>query len=276
MDKNKVQLCIILRDGTISIPFLSLRSVDDYTGYYENYIDIFEELNKTLELDIPERYFQDVCILYQHYSLKFGRTTTVCLPVKLNSDDYDTNDLKVKFGAYLKEDYRRIRLFDIRYLKSDIMQNYLYTGKGMTDIGIDHAINSYFATDSYKKKRDVYFTLKELGQEVVIRKKKDIDDKTFKRMADFTSDDIYLNGLIEFSKKGEEEYSRAMELMASQDLEEIDKKVHHPYYGMVDGIKDSQANLEKELVLVYSTGLSIEEIKILANRDYNKRSKGSR
>ena len=79
-----------------------------------------------------------------------------------------------------------------------------------------------------------------------------------------------------FSKKGEEEYSLAMELMASQDLEELDKKVHHPYYGMVDGLRDKQSTLEKELILVHSTGLSIEELKNLANRDYNRRSKGSR
>lgn len=278
MDKNRVQLCIIMKDGAISIPFLTLRGVDDYTRYYEDNIDIFNEINEILELDIPDRYFQDVCILYQHYSLKYGKTTTVYLPVKLKRDNYDSNDLKKKLREYLKEDYRRIKLFDIRYLKSETMQNYLHTGKGMTDIGIDYAVESYFATNSYKKKRDTYFALKDLGQEVAVREDdgKDILDKSFKSMTDFTTDDIYLNGLIEFSKKGEEEYSRAMELMASQDLEELDKKVHHPYYGMVDGLRDKQSTLEKELILVHSTGLSIEELKNLANRDYNRRSKGSR
>ena len=55
MDKNRVQLCIIMKDGAISIPFLTLRGVDDYTRYYEDNIDAFFRSSTYCLLSIEEK-----------------------------------------------------------------------------------------------------------------------------------------------------------------------------------------------------------------------------
>ena len=196
-----------------------------------------------------------------------------------SSTGYGYNDIgrdKVEkvFADYLIEDYDRIKEFDIRYISSKPIQDYLYGNGTLMPYDIYHAVESYFERDSYGKKRSAYFTLKKNKRKVYIRRVDNIHLREKNPLLKATFDDEYLDNLARYARQGEEEYDYVMDIIAGSDIEEIERKTTDKHYGVVDSVYDSMKDDITKLELF--TGRNIYELRDIANREIKRSGKNTR
>lgn len=275
MNNNKVILKIITsNDEDINIPFIRLQELDDYTMLFDNQEELVGKLISLLETPINTKQVRHVLVECTPTNKNGRPYKAKCLPIKYRKDNYDSNNLKKVFADYLIGDYDRIKEFDIRYISSKPIQDYLYGSGTLTPYNIYHAVESFFERDSYGKKRSVYFTLKKNKCKVHIREVDDIYLREKNPLLKASFDDEYLDNLARYARQGEEEYDYVMDIIAGNDIEELERKTTDKHYGVIDSVYDSMKDDIKILELF--TRKSIYELRDIANREIKRSGKNIR
>lgn len=267
---NRVSLNIIYENRVLSIPFKDLKSLDMFTINYNSYIELFNVLNKILDLKLDVNKFKDVYISYS-YKRRNGKMATCELPIRLSMDDYDIDDLKKVYADYYKDNHMRILATrdGIRHVKHDAIRTFNARSRDVTDSDIDSAVNSYF-DGSYKKYRDAYFTVVKSGYTVKNNEYFDKDNRT--DLSKYQTDNEYFNYLRRYANTSDEGHDKAIEILSGYDVDELKRN------GM-NGLFDNEEISKKEDDLEIDTlsiealsGKSLEELRdlIISYRDnYN-------
>lgn len=176
---DEVYLVLQYERQTIYIPFSKLEYVDEFTCGYEDRLELCAIINKYLELAIPQDEMLDAYLsenIYktnddnQEYEKRY-------LGVKYKRDNYDVEDLKNKLASFMK--YKKDKIFVFRGLKQ-VIKNYKnkYRGdKTLLDADYDKIARAYLGVD-YKRQKECYFKLKDMGYKIKINKLKENPTKT--------------------------------------------------------------------------------------------------
>lgn len=260
---KEIYLKLDTTNGVITIPFIGLSEVDDFTVRYDNLKELVITLIKILNLDIDLYDVENVYLSEEKYKKGFDLS---CLSIKYKRDNFNEDSLMDIFCDYLEKDPKRIWKSKIRYVKTNGMLNFINTGI-ISKFEIKNAIKAYLNdSGEYKKKRDIYFFLKGiLGDKLKIRIDATYDDD-ITRNTDLTNydveDDSYLSYLIELYRRGDYQFDEAMEQIAKSDLYELEKLLKTGGYGIVDGVSDNNNLIYKDIkMLEKCTGSSVEDLK---------------
>lgn len=258
-----IYLKIETNDGVITIPFLGMKEVDDFTVLYRNMGELVSSLIKFLQLPIELYDVADVYLTYYKYNRKRDDD---CFSIKYQGDNFNKISLQEAFVTYLKDDLKRIFTSDIRYVKTEGILNYYGTGM-ISTYDLERAVLKFFAEGTgYKRMRDTYFLIKDsvrVGIDWVPEATMEgLDRRDLSTYS--TGEDNHLNYLIELSKKGEEEFDKAMDEIGQADLEEIRGLLRSGDYGIVDGASSDYQTLNskrKRMSLEENTGISIADLR---------------
>ena len=184
---------------------------------------------------------------------------------------YDINNLKVVFSSYLKEDFQRIMRFDIRYLQTPAFINFVHGNGVLTERDIDFGVEAFLKDGNYMKARDIYFGLKYSKRKVKTLPKR-IGYNLSQDLDKHYTRDTYLSSLLDYAKQGDEEYAKAMEIIASYDLEQLDSLVDSKEGKIVDGLYGYTDISYGDIVLLeLATQLNINTLVTLANSSIRKK-----
>lgn len=276
MAKDEILLFIITDRGNIAIPFRNLLEVDNYMVRFENVSELLQKIGKIVKKDLSSLRVIDSYIEYNYDYRTTGGNVDLNgkLPIKYKGDNYDDDSLIKGFVEYLKGDYQRIKQFNIKFIKVPAIESYIRGNGTLTDEDIDMAVNAYFKDGNYKKRREVYFKLKRFGKKVKINKYHENKVSGNGDLSKFEINDEYLSSLADYARKGEEEYQNVMEIISLYDIDDLNKKMKNPYYGVVDGMADyDQAFSSDILALESATGISIQQLEKIINGSIKERRK---
>ena len=269
--KNATYLFIVTTKGVITIPFPSVKIADEYTTNFNDQNELISKLSKILQLDITQDDILDTYLEWQRYDARNRTIVSSKLPIKYQSDNYDINNLKVVFSSYLKEDFQRIMRFDIRYLQTPAFINFVHGNGVLTERDIDFGVEAFLKDGNYMKARDIYFGLKYSKRKVKTLPKR-IGYNLSQDLDKHYTRDTYLSSLLDYAKQGDEEYAKAMEIIASYDLEQLDSLVDSKEGKIVDGLYGYADISYGDIVLLeLATQLNINTLITLANSSIRKK-----
>lgn len=269
--KNATYLFIVTTKGVITIPFPSVKIADEYTVNFNDQNELISKLSKILQLDITQDDILDTYLEWQRYDARNRTIVSSKLPIKYQSDNYDINNLKVVFSSYLKEDRQRIMRFDIRYLQTPTFINFVHGNGVLTERDIDFGVEAFLKDGNYMKARDIYFGLKYSKRKVKTLPKR-IGYNLSQDLDKHYTRDTYLSSLLDYAKQGDEEYAKAMEIIASYDLEQLDSLVDSKEGKIVDGLYGYADISYGDIVLLeLATQLNINTLITLANSSIRKK-----
>ena len=269
--KNATYLFIVTTKGVITIPFPSVKIADEYTVNFNDQNELISKLSKILQLDITQDDILDTYLEWQRYDARNRTIVSSKLPIKYQSDNYDINNLKVVFSSYLKEDFQRIMRFDIRYLQTPAFINFVHGNGVLTERDIDFGVEAFLKDGNYMKARDIYFGLKYSKRKVKTLPKR-IGYNLSQDLDKHYTRDTYLSSLLDYAKQGDEEYAKAMEIIASYDLEQLDSLVDSKEGKIVDGLYGYADISYGDIVLLeLATQLNINTLITLANSSIRKK-----
>jgi len=266
---NSVFLNIETNYGDIRIPFMGLKELDYFTVGYNDSEELINSLIKVLDLPML---FSDVSRIYIDGKDYTNNGNSSINYIKYRGDNYDMESVQNMLSLYLRQDHRRIRFCDVRYVKTDSMIRF-NAGMSITDREINMAINSFlkdrYGNYIYKKVRDMYFLVKNFG-----------GVKINKLYADYIStydvnlskveakEDDFYQYLIEYSSHGENEFEKAIDELSIIELENIKSTIEDG--NLFDGIKkEEDYELVEDINALESlTGLSIESLKKIVSSGY--------
>lgn len=260
-------------EGIVTIPFKSMQDVDLFTVMYLDSNSLFNGLIEILGLKLDNVTLFNTYLTDDKYKRSIDEK---CYSVKYRGDNFNVESLKNAFVTYLYNDFNRILSTDIRYVKIEPIVNYFGTGM-IRRHELEMAVNRFFAPGTgYKRKRDTYFLLKQVIENIDQNDKGNPDaniriiiDKVDLGVSDKASEmdltkysmgeDDHLNNLIELSIRNPELCDRIMDEIAQSDLEDIKRYLKS---GIVDGSSDLVQLMEREIMLLeQATGLSIDELR---------------
>ena len=259
--KKEIYLKIDTSEGIITIPFLGIEEVDNFTIMYSNIRELGNRIIKLLRLSIDFNDIVDIYLSYDKYNM--GRDNK-CFNIKYRCDNFNIESLKEAFAKYLKDDLRRIFMTDIRYVKTAGILRYFDSGI-IDGYEIDNAVRIFFAPGTgYKRKRDIYFLIKDEVSididEVALKYLDKVDRKDLSMYS--KGEDGYFSYLVEYSKKGREEYEKVMDEIGQSDLEDISRFLNRSRIGIVDGVSNESKTMDIEIMLLEeNTGLSIDSLR---------------
>ena len=275
-EKDEILLFIITDRGNIAIPFKNLLEVDSYTIRFENILELLKKIGKIVKKDLSSLRVIDSYLEY-NYNYRTTRENVDLngkLPIKYKDDNYDADNLITGFAEYLKGDYQRIKQFNIKFVRVPAIENYIRGNGILTDEDIDMAVNAYFKDGNYKKRREVYFKLKNFGKKIIINKYREDKVSGNGDLSKFEINDEYLSSLADYARKGEEEYQNVMEIISLYDIDDISKKMKNPHYGVIDGMADYDQVFSSDIVaLEMATGISIQDLEKIINGSIKERRK---
>lgn len=155
----------------VYLPFRKLEYVDAFTCGYEDRVELCDTINRYLELGIPREEILDAYLsenIYktgddnQEYEKRY-------LAIQYKHDNYDVEDLKNKLASFMK--YKKDKVFIFSGLKQ-VVKNYKnkYRGdKTLLDVDYDKIARAYLGVD-YKRQKECYFKLKDMGYKIRINK----------------------------------------------------------------------------------------------------------
>lgn len=271
--------------GVITIPFLGMREVDRFTVMYSDK-SLVNGLIEILGLSLENGDITDVYLTYDKYNR--GKDDG-CFPIKYMDDNFNFESLEKAYVTYLKNDKKRILSTDIRYVRTEPILKYFGTGM-IENYEIENAVRKFFADGTgYKRKRDTYFLIKKVIENV--DKDKDNKDANITIIIDKvnfgTSDKVseidlgkystggedHLNDLIELYRRYPELSDKIMDEIGQSDLEDIKRYLKS---GIVDGASDPSRLIEREIALLeQTTGLSIDELRT-NNTGFGRRRRSRR
>ena len=271
---EEILLFIITDKGNMAIPFRSLLEVDNYMIRFEDINEFIQKISKIINRNLSSLRVVDSYLEYNYKTSNGGKNLKGRLPIKYNDDNYDDDNLITGFAEYLKGDYQRIKQFNIKFVRVPAIENYIRGNGILTDEDIDMAVNAYFKDGNYKKRREVYFKLKNFGKKIRINKYREDKVSGNGDLSKFEINDEYLSSLADYARKGEEEYQNVMEIISLYDIDDISKKMKNPHYGVIDGMTDYDQVFSSDIVaLEMATGISIQDLENIINGSIKERRK---
>ena len=258
--ENKVFLNIDTTRGLVVIPFDKLRDVDLFTEGYDNETELIESLNNILDLSLDISEVINIYISGRRFELTRNSSLS---HIKYSSDNYNLDSLKSMLSLYLKQDHRRIRYCDVRFVQTRAMIDF-NAGNPISDNDIDAAVSIYLES-GYKKERDMYFMIKDFA--TIKTDKLTKEERTKENISKMhAEEDSVVQYFIELASRDNNMLEKALDELSKLDLEEISKALDTKQYAPVDGlatpiIKDDE--YEHRHALEVLTGLDIHEIKEL-------------
>lgn len=259
-------------DGKIiSIPFGKLKDIDKYTMNYKDRKVFLTKLISILGLDIDIDFVNRVYLVKETDRIdEFDYET--CLPIRYSEDNYDIDSLRENFIWYLQQDHRRLRAFDIIYVKLPWIVDFKDGKKDISNDEIKLTVNTYFR-DNYSGIRKIYFDIKnecDIKKDNFQLSNKKIDREELSNLE--SNEDDYLQYLIELSSRSEEDRLRAISELSLMDMEELVVKLSSKTYGVLDGVSDIDAVKNDEIKeLEQLVGMNIEDIRKIANKSLGRR-----
>ena len=168
---NEIYLVLEYEHRIIYIPFRKLEYVDEFTCGYDSPQALCKIINDYLELGIPEDEMLDAYLSENIYKINddMQEFDKRYLAIQYTRDLYDYNDLQVKFGNFIR--YNSAKTYAFSGLDKVITnyRNKYRDGKALLDKDPDKISQAYLGTD-YKRKKECYFKLKDMGYHVKINK----------------------------------------------------------------------------------------------------------
>ena len=261
--ENKVFLNIDTKRGMVVIPFDSLKKLDLFTIGYDNELQLINSLSKILELDLK---IEDVLNIYIS-GKRFEHTRNSSLNcIKYSSDNYNIDSLGDMLSLYLKQDHRRIRYCDVRFVKIDSMIRF-NAGYQISDKDIDFAVKVFLNNkekDNYKKQRDMYFLVKKFGN--VKSDKLSRGERDRLSLSEMNAQgDSFVQYLVELAGRDNDKLVKALDELSKVDLEDISRLMDGKNYAPFDGlVNNDETEIEEDrYALEMLTNLRIDEIKDL-------------
>jgi len=256
--EKRVMLNIDTKNGHYVIPFLDLKKLDGFTAGFKNEEEMIETLNRILDLSID---MEDIVRIYISSDRYKERDNSSLSCIKYSGDNFNIDSLRDMFSLYLKQDHRRIRRSDVRFVNTDNMLRF-QAGKPISDKGIDVAVKVFLSMD-YKKQRDVYFMIRDFGSvriDKVVRDMEDTKENDLSKSESYNEE--FIQYLVELAGRGEEYLDKAMEELSKVDLEDISRSLEKGGLGIFDSLGATFSEFDEDTyVLVEYTGMSIEELK---------------
>lgn len=273
---DKIILTVRYGNGQIiSVPFPDLKSCDEFTMGFDGVEELGVVLNKILRLGIKQPQAVDAYINYKYRSRGNNEEKIQHLDVKYSVDVYDYEELKTAYAQFFQDDRRRINNAKngIWHVNHESVREFIQGYKNISDESIVRAVNSYL-DGSYKKGRDTYFLLKRKGYIIRSKKKEDNTNPMRRNLSSFEARNSYYAYLREYSKLGEEEYAKAMDMLAGEDMDDLRHGMVNSQYGVFDGAVQNNSevvtNLSDEMMsLEELSGKSIEELMAIVE-EYRK------
>lgn len=272
---DMIRLTIKDKDRVLSIPFKSIIDVDNFTILFDNYLELVATLNKILNLKIRNVEMVDIYITYAYKKHSSDLLKTQYLPIKYSHDNYDIQDLERVYADYYKDDYTRIKTTreGIYNVKHEAIFSYISGDSSLiTDNDIDMAVKAYFSNYSYKKYRDAYFRVTDIGYKVKINKM-DINAKKIDRtnLSKYDMSSTYFNNLANYASIGENEHARVMDELAGYTFEELNHDLNNLDYTLFDGMGKKKENIDLDkddmLALESLTGYDIDTLSRYVNKE---------
>lgn len=258
--ENRVILNIETSNGVYVIPFIDLYKLDRWTVVFSNEEEMINSINRILGLSID---LSDVVSIYISSDRYMDRDNNSLSNIKYSGDNWNFDSLKDMLSLYLKQDHRRIRKCDVRFVNTHEMTMF-QAGYDISDRDIDLAVKIYLK-DNYKKQRDMYFMIKNFGSIRTDKVGSYMEEVRRNELSKGESiNDDFIQYLIELSGRGVDYLDKAMDELSKSDLEEIERVLTKPERGIFDGFRtvDEEKSLEEDMIcLVEFTGMSIEELK---------------
>ena len=263
--------------GEIEIPFLGLQELDLFTVRYENKEELVRALSSMLELSISLQSVKNIYVSYEYQDDRVkgknnGYFKQAIVPIKYRSDNFDIGDIENAFSTYLKQDIDRVNRTGVRKVRTKAMLDFVGGEGTLSNFDIDTAVKMYFDGAPYRIFRKIYFMIK--GQVyvkkngVVFEERKNID----RSLSKFSSDDDYIDSLLQYALKGEEETDRVMEELSLMDLEELSSRIKNPHYGVFDGVDvDNYVDLQDLKDLEKYSGYTIPRLVEMISSGRRKR-----
>lgn len=262
--ENRVCLNIDTRKGLYVIPFLDLKKLDCFTVGFENEEKLIDTLNKILDLSID---MEDIVSIYITGDRYKDTDNSSLSWIKYSGDNWNLDALRNGLSLYLRQDHRRIRKCDVRFVNTQGMIRF-QAGNPISDNDINLAVKAFLTTgkDTYKKQRDMYFLIRDggfvRGYKVPVVKTR-VNKTDLSKMESYNDD--FVQYLIELAGRGDEYLERAMEELSKVDLEDISRTLYKTEHGVIDSFRttDEGDTFEDAYTLVEFTGMSIDELKAL-------------
>lgn len=250
-----INLCIVINDKILTIPFNSLEEVDIFTMRYENRYNFLNRMIKILDLNVL---IKDITEVYIEPSINKN------MPIKYSRDNYNLDSLI--------DCYALCVIKDKRYISSGL-KKVIINIKG--DCSIDNLtlkdiafiIKRYFDR-RYSIHREIYFMIKD---DVDIKIDKiSSENINLKRdnISELESDNDYIQYLIELKQRGYDDL--ALDELSKVDLEVLSTNLKNSRYGIFDGICNNDLSIYEDIIILEeSTGLTIDSIKELCYKKIN-------
>lgn len=272
----------------IQIPFLKLKYLDEFTTGFNGKAELTSVLFSLLDMPVSKYEIDSLYISYAKDETKELRQ----LPIKYSLDDYDVDDLKKVYTKFFDDDHTRVgyKKYGLVFVGHEAIWLAI---NGVRDIAFEEikkAVDAYMSR-GYMNKRNAYFILKENRYNVKTRQEVEnkkisqhgnADSRITDRLLAMKPQNDYFVHLRDYALRGEEEYAKAMEILAGYDLEELHKNMAFASGGIVDGVMgvenadDNKLDIDK-LFLTSSTGYSIYELnQIINSGGYTRNSNDGR
>ena len=168
---DDIYLVLEYDERLVYLPFKKLEYIDSFTCGYADRVELCQIINKYLELDIPGDEILDAYISENIYKINDDNQEYQkrYLAVLYKNDNYDPEDLKNKLANFMK--YKKDKIFIFSGLKQ-VVRNYKnkYRGdKTLLDADYDKIARAYLGVD-YKRQKECYFKLKDMGYKIKIDK----------------------------------------------------------------------------------------------------------
>lgn len=279
---DKVVLNVIYRNGiTIKIPFEKLPVLDEFTGLFDNTLELGNKLIRILDLDILENSVLGGYVTYYKEDQEKTRVVEIDKPIKYSSDEYKLDDLKDMYCQFFIDDRNRIKKkeYGLCNVKHNAIKNFVDgVNNSIGDFDIRRAVDSYFK-NGYLKRRDAYFNLKK-EEYLVSKKQKERKELEGKNLNSFNTNDEYFKYLKEYANLGEEEYAKAMDILSGYDIDEIKRGIFNSKYGVFDGAGQISTTTDYEdcrylaLALEKLSGYRLQQIIDMNELNYLDNKKG--
>ena len=261
---GKVSLVINDNGRIISIPFKDINSLDEFTVYYDNYLELVASLNELLDLGIEDIINTNVRCSYRYKTrsykyLQDNLYAYVDLPIKYRIDNFNFNSVRDMYAKFYKDDHERIMMVKdgIRNVSTNAIKSYL-AGNDISDRDIDIVVKAYF-NGSYKKYRNAYYLLTRMGYKVKI----DNLSKGSKQELIYNKDQEIINELLLRVKNGNMSNEEMLDYLANNyDIEELSKMFK----------KEKREEKEEMLALEALTGQKYNELYSIS-RDKNGKTR---
>ena len=274
-----VKLVVAYKNRTISIPFKNIALIDDFTTFYDNADDIGTALNEILSLNLNDTRISRIYICRTTKKEGSNYEYNEILPVRYSFDKYIQGSVEENYIDYILK--HQELLFESHTPLNIIMNNYTkkYDKVYLNEFDITRIATLYLKSDkgtyNYERMRAAYFTLLKNGYKIKIQKNTSNNPYNRTDLTKYNSRDEFFEYLAYYSTLGEEEKAKTIEFLSGESLENIDRNMSNPNYGLFDtkDIKYREDYHDDALLLQALTNMPTEDLIAFIN-DYQNITKG--